>query len=66
MPHRLAGAWRHAGDTSANLVLDRRDFNQFMSRHAGVRAAVEAIAEQRREMNRTPPQEAAREQDAAA
>lgn len=37
------------------LVLDRRDFNQFMSRHPAVRAAVAAIAEQRREMNLAPP-----------
>ena len=40
------------------LVLDRRDFNQFMSRHPAVRAAVAAIAEERREMNLAPPQEA--------
>ncbi|MCA0249793.1 MAG: cation:proton antiporter [Proteobacteria bacterium] len=38
------------------LVLDRRDFNQFMSRHPAVRAAVAAIAEERREMNLAPPQ----------
>ena len=37
------------------LVLDRRDFNQFMSRHPAVRAAVASIAEQRREMNLAPP-----------
>jgi CPA2 family monovalent cation:H+ antiporter-2 len=36
------------------LVLDRRDFNQFMSRHPAVRAAVAEIAEQRREMNLAP------------
>ena len=39
------------------LVLDRRDFNQFMARHPAVRAAVAEIAEQRREMNLAPPQE---------
>jgi len=39
------------------LVLDRRDFNQFMSRHPAVRAAVAAIAEERREMNLAPPPE---------
>lgn len=38
------------------LVLDRRDFNQFMSRHPAVRAAVAAIAEERREMNLARPQ----------
>jgi CPA2 family monovalent cation:H+ antiporter-2 len=38
------------------LVLDRRDFNQFMSRHPAIRAAVAAIAEERREMNLSPPQ----------
>lgn len=40
------------------LVLDRRDFNQFMSRHPAVRAAVAEIAEQRREMNLAPHMEA--------
>ena len=39
------------------LVLDRRDFNQFMARHPAVRAAVSEIAAQRREMNLSPPQE---------
>ncbi len=39
------------------LVLERRDFNQFMARHPGIRAAVAAIAEQRREMNLAPPQD---------
>jgi CPA2 family monovalent cation:H+ antiporter-2 len=39
------------------LVLDRRDFNQFMARHPAVRAAVAEIAEQRREMNLSPPQD---------
>jgi len=33
------------------LVLDRRDFNQFMARHPGVRAAVASIAEERQAMN---------------
>jgi len=37
------------------LVLDRRDFNQFMARHPGVRAAVAAIAEERQAMNLAPP-----------
>ena len=40
------------------LVLDRRDFNQFMARHPAVRAAVAEIAEQRREMNLAPTAEA--------
>jgi len=40
------------------LMLDRRDFNQFMSRHPAVRAAVAEIAEQRREMNLAPHMEA--------
>jgi CPA2 family monovalent cation:H+ antiporter-2 len=39
------------------LVLDRRDFNQFMGRHPAVRAAVSEIAEQRREMNLIPLQD---------
>ena len=38
------------------LVLDRRDFNQFMARHPGVRAAVASIAEERQAMNLAPPQ----------
>ena len=37
------------------LVLDRRDFNQFMARHPGVRAAVASIAEERQAMNLAPP-----------
>ncbi len=38
------------------LVLDRRDFNQFMARHPSVRAAVAAIAEERAAMNLAPPE----------
>jgi CPA2 family monovalent cation:H+ antiporter-2 len=37
------------------LVLDRRDFNQFMARHPALRAAVAGIAEERRTMNLAPP-----------
>jgi CPA2 family monovalent cation:H+ antiporter-2 len=37
------------------LMLDRRDFNQFMSRHPPLRAAVAGIAEERRTMNLAPP-----------
>ena len=33
------------------LVLDRRDFNLFMSRHPKLRAAVSSKAKERREMN---------------
>jgi CPA2 family monovalent cation:H+ antiporter-2 len=39
------------------LVLDRRDFNQFMARYPAVRAAVSEIAAQRREMNLAPPED---------
>jgi CPA2 family monovalent cation:H+ antiporter-2 len=39
------------------LVLDRRGFNQFMGRHPAVRAAVAAIAEQRRESNLAAPKD---------
>jgi hypothetical protein len=35
----------------AARIFDRRDFNQSMARHPAVRAAVSAIAEQRRKMN---------------
>ncbi|MFZ5780655.1 MAG: cation:proton antiporter [Pseudomonadota bacterium] len=41
------------------LVLDRRDFNQFMARYPALRAAVAGIAEERRAMNLSPPAEAA-------
>ncbi len=37
------------------LVLDRRDFNQFMARYPALRAAVASIAEERRAMNLSPP-----------
>ncbi len=37
------------------LVLDRREFNQFMARHPALRAAVAGIAEERRTMNVAPP-----------
>ena len=47
------------------LVLDRRDFNQFMARHPAVRAAVAEIAEQRREMNLAPPQDGEAEEASA-
>jgi CPA2 family monovalent cation:H+ antiporter-2 len=47
------------------LVLDRRDFNQFMARHPAVRAAVAEIAEQRREMNLSPPQDGEAEEASA-
>ncbi|TBR27845.1 MAG: cyclic nucleotide-binding domain-containing protein, partial [Reyranella sp.] len=43
------------------LVLDRRDFNQFMARHPGVRAAVASIAEERQAMNLAPPRTDAKE-----
>jgi CPA2 family monovalent cation:H+ antiporter-2 len=36
------------------LVLERRDFNQFMARHPTLRAAVASIAEERRAMNVAP------------
>jgi len=41
------------------LVLDRRDFNQFMARYPALRAAVAGIAEERRAMNLSPPGEPA-------
>jgi CPA2 family monovalent cation:H+ antiporter-2 len=41
-----------AVDYSELLVLDRREFNQFMARHPELRGAVEAMAEERRAMNR--------------
>ena len=51
----LTGAPRTADVTAVDfcrlLVLSRRDFNQFMSRHPQVRAAVDALAEERRAMN---------------
>ena len=37
------------------LVLDRRDFNQFMAHHPALRTAVAAIAEKRRTMNQAAP-----------
>jgi CPA2 family monovalent cation:H+ antiporter-2 len=37
------------------LVLDRRDFNQFMAHHPTLRTAVAAIAEKRRTMNQASP-----------
>ena len=37
------------------LVLDQREFNQFMARHPALRAAVAGIAEERRTMNLAPP-----------
>jgi len=63
----LTGGRRNADVTAVDytqlLVLSRADFNQFMSRHAALRAALEALAEERAEMNRhpddAPPQGAA-------
>ena len=35
------------------FILDRRDFNVFMSRHPALRAAVSEMAQARRKMNET-------------
>jgi CPA2 family monovalent cation:H+ antiporter-2 len=40
-----------AVDFCAFLVLERRDFNIFMSRHPALRAAVSNMARERAEMN---------------
>ncbi len=59
----LSGRRRSADVTALDycefLILDRRDFNQFMSRHAGLRAAVVEMANQRRTMNSAIKQPAA-------
>jgi CPA2 family monovalent cation:H+ antiporter-2 len=51
----LTGERRTADVTAIDycqfLVLDRRDFNQFMSRHPELRAAIKEMARERREMN---------------
>jgi CPA2 family monovalent cation:H+ antiporter-2 len=51
----LTGERRTADVTAIDycqfLVLDRRDFNQFMSRHPELRAAIKDMARERREMN---------------
>ncbi|KAA0695455.1 cation transporter [Neorhizobium sp. P12A] len=51
----LSGARRTADVVAVDfcqfLVLERRDFNMFMSRHPQLRAAVSTMAEQRRERN---------------
>ena len=49
------GARRNADVTAVDycqfLVLENRDFNQFMGRHPALRSAVSEMAEQRRAMN---------------
>jgi K+:H+ antiporter len=54
----LTGERRNADVTAVDycqfLVLERRDFTQFMSRHAELRGAIKDMARQRREMNRGP------------
>ncbi|WP_029014614.1 cation:proton antiporter [Niveispirillum irakense] len=51
----LSGRRRSADVTALDycefLMLDRRDFHQFMARHPGLRAAVMELANQRRKMN---------------
>ena len=51
----LSGGRREADVTAVDycqlLVMERRDFNQFMSRHPALREAVNAMAEERRAMN---------------
>jgi len=52
----LSGLRREADVTALDycqlLVMERRDFNQFMSRHSALREAVNAMAEERRAMNK--------------
>jgi monovalent cation:H+ antiporter-2, CPA2 family len=52
----LTGERRSADVTAVDycqfLVLERRDFTQFMSRHTELRGAIKDMARQRREMNR--------------
>ncbi len=52
----LSGGRREADVTALDycqlLVMERRDFNQFMSRHPSLREAVNAMAEERRAMNK--------------
>jgi CPA2 family monovalent cation:H+ antiporter-2 len=54
----LTGERRSADVTAVDycqfLVLERRDFNQFMARHAELRTAIKEMARARREMNREP------------
>lgn len=51
----LSGSRRTADVTAVDfcqfLVLERRDFNQFMARHPALRTAVDEMANRRREMN---------------
>ncbi len=51
----LSGTRRNADVVAVDycrfLVLERRDFNQFMARHPDLRAAVHAMADRRRAMN---------------
>jgi CPA2 family monovalent cation:H+ antiporter-2 len=53
----LTGSRRTADVTAVDfcqfLVLERRDFNQFMARHPALRASVDEMANRRREMNLT-------------
>jgi CPA2 family monovalent cation:H+ antiporter-2 len=53
----LSGSRRTADVTAVDfcqfLVLERRDFNQFMARHPALRASVDEMANRRREMNLT-------------
>jgi CPA2 family monovalent cation:H+ antiporter-2 len=53
----LSGSRRTADVTAVDfcqfLVLERRDFNQFMARHPALRTAVDDMANRRREMNLT-------------
>jgi monovalent cation:H+ antiporter-2, CPA2 family len=53
----LSGSRRTADVTAVDfcefLVLERRDFNQFMARHPALRSAVDEMANRRREMNLT-------------
>ena len=53
----LSGSRRTADVTAVDfcqfLMLERRDFNQFMARHPALRTAVDDMANRRREMNLT-------------
>jgi CPA2 family monovalent cation:H+ antiporter-2 len=54
----ITGERRSADVTAVDycqfLVLERRDFSQFMSRHPELRGAIKEMARQRREMNQRP------------
>ena len=54
----ITGERRSADVTAVDycqfLVLERRDFSQFMSRHPELRGAIKEMARQRREMNQSP------------